>query len=169
MINNVVCTASVGCRIDLRTLTKKTVNIIYDPSRYSGVQWKHPKIGGHCNVFSTGKIMVNGKATSIFEAKQRLRRYARLIQRLGWIVTLSTIEVVTISASFKVEGPVDLHKVVRYYHGHYEPELFPAAMFTQGTIHFTCFHSGSVLMTGIKDTQQLYDICLPELIELPLL
>lgn len=169
MINNVVCTANVGCQIDLRTLVNKTTNIIYDPSSYSGARWKHSKIGGHCNVFSTGKVMVNGKVNSIFEAKLRLRRYARLIQRLGWTVTLSEIEVITISASFKVEGSVDLYKVVRYYNGHYEPELFPAAMFTKDTIHFTCFHSGSVLMTGIKTTQQLYDTCMPVLIELPLL
>ena len=169
MINNVVCKAHLNCPIDLRTLTLKTAYITYDPSRYSGAQWKHPKIGGHCMVFSTGKIMVNGKVSSISEAKRRLRRYARLIQRLGWTVTLSTIETVTVSASFKTEGPLDLNRVVRYYGGQYEPELFPAAMFKKESVHFTCFHSGSVLMTGIKRNKQLYSTCMPVLIELPLL
>ena len=168
MITNVVCVANVNCIIDLRTLVRKTANIIYDPSKYSGAQWKHPKIGGHCMVFHTGKLTVNGKVNNVREAKLRLRRYVRLIQRFGWKVTLTKIEVVTISASFKVEGPLDLRNVVRYYGGRYEPELFPAAMFHKDTVHFTCFHTGSVLMTGIKNTKQLRDICIPVLIELPL-
>lgn len=120
-------------------------------------------------VFSTGKLTVNGKSKSIAEAKLRVRRYARLIQRLGWPVTLNSIDVVTVSASFKTEGPLDLYKVARYYNGHYDPELFPAAMFTKDDVHFTCFHTGSTLMTGIKRLKQLYDICIPTLIELPLL
>ena len=79
------------------------------------------------------------------------------------------IKVITISASFIVDGPLDLYKVVRYYDGHYEPELFPAAMFTKNSIHFTCFHTGSVLLTGIKRLKHLHDTCIPILIELPLL
>ena len=139
MINNVVCTANLNCSINLRTLVNKTVNVIYDPARYSGVRWRHPKIGGHCNVFSTGKLNVNGKVKTIKEATRRLRRYARLIQRLGWSVSLSNVKVVTISASFKVEGPLDLHRVAIHYEGRYDAELFPAVMFTKNSIHYTCF------------------------------
>ena len=169
MITNVVCQANLNCVVDLRTLANKTVNVIYDPSRYSGVRWTHRKIGGYCNVFSTGKIMTNGKANSVKDGKRRLRRYARLLQRYGWPVTLSRVNVVTASASFRAEGPVDLFQTVRYFGGSYEPELFPAAMFTKNNVHFTCFHTGSVLMTGIKNEKQLYDTCMPVLLELPLL
>jgi len=169
MITNVVCTADLNCAIDLRQLANTTYNVIYDPKRYTGVRWNHPKIGGHCTVFSSGKLIVNGRATSISEAKVRLRRYARYIQRLGWAVVLSDVKVVTISASFKTEGTLNLPNVVRYYGGQYEPEIFPAAMFAKDSIHFTCFHTGSVLMTGIKSNQQLFNTCIPILIELPLL
>lgn len=69
-----------------------------------------------------------------------------------------------------MEGPLDLFKVVRYYDGHYDSELFPAAMITKDAIHFTCFLTGSVLMmTGIRYTKQIQDVCMPVLIELPLL
>lgn len=110
MINNVVCTTSLNCDIDLRTLANKTINIIYDPARYSGAQWKHPKFGGHCMVFSTGKLTVNGNSKSIAEAKSRVRRYSRIIQRLVWPVTVNRIKVVTMSASFKMEEPLNLYK-----------------------------------------------------------
>ena len=82
---------------------------------------------------------------------------------------LTNVKVVTIAASFKTEGTLNLRNVVRYYGGQYEPELFPAAMFSKDFIHFTCFHTGSVLMTGIKSNQQLLNTCIPILIELPLL
>ena len=145
MITNVVCTGDTNCDINLKTLVTKTVNIIYDPSRYLGAQWKHPKIGGHCMVFSTGKLFVNGRVSSISDAKRRVRRYARQLQRLGWQVRLSKIRVVTISASFKLDSAIHLGKVCSVYSGSYEPELFPAVMFKFDGIHFTCFQTGAVL------------------------
>lgn len=120
-------------------------------------------------LFPNSKMIVNGKARSLKEAKRRVRRYARVLQRMGWHVQLKHIQVQTISASFKVEGPFNLSNIVRYYGGNYEPELFPAAMFTKDAIHFTCFQSGAILMTGIKREIQIYDTCIPVLIELPLL
>ena len=169
MINNVVVCTDLQCDIDLRQLTLRCSSIIYNPKTFPSVQWKHPKIGGHCMVFRNGKMIVNGKVKSVKEAKRRLRQYARLLQVFGWTFQLRRINVKTISASYKVEGPVDLTHIVRYYRGSYEPERFPAAMFQKDCIHFTCFHSGTVLMTGIKDENQLRTICMSVLIELPLL
>lgn len=120
-------------------------------------------------VFDNGKLMVNGKVESVQEAKQRVRQYARLIQNMGWKISFNRIEIPTISAFFKVDGPVDILKVVQYYNGSYEAEIFPAAMFVKDSIHFTCFHSGAVLMTGIKHDQQFYTTVIPTLLEIPLL
>ena len=169
MITNVVCTADMNCDINLNTLVNKTMNIIYDPARFSGAQWKHPKIGGHCMVFSTGKMMVNGRIRSIIDAKRRLRRYARMLQRLGWPVRLSGVRVATVSASFKLNSFPHLTNVCRFYSGSYDPELFPAVMFTKNSIHFTCFQSGAVLMTGIKRCSQIREVCMPILLEIPFL
>ncbi len=46
---------------------------------------------------------------------------------------------------------------------------FPAAMFRKETVHFTCFHTGSVLITGIKSELLLDDVVVPTLLELELL
>lgn len=100
-----------------------------------------------------------------------MRRYAHVLQKMGWHVQLNRIDVQMISASLKVEGPLEMPNIVKYYRGNYEPEQFPAAMFVRDSVHFTCFHSGTVLMAGIKERKkkQLYDVCIPILIELPLL
>ena len=169
MITNVVCTADLNTHIDLRTAVNKCINVVYDPSSFSGLRWNHPEIGGHCALFSNGKLMVNGKARSVRAAKLTVRRYARAIQRMGWPVKMTRVNVCTISAFFRLKQPLDLTKVVHHFSGRYEPELFPAAMFTKDSIHFTCFHSGSVVMTGIKRENQLYAVCMPVLIELYIL
>lgn len=169
MITNIVCNADLQCPIDLKLLTLRCGNITYNPQNFSAAIWRHKRIGGTCMVFDNGKIMVNGKVNSTKEAKQRLRRYARLIQKLGWKIYLKQIVISTISAFFKLDGPVDVLKLVPYYNGAYESELFPAAMFVKDSIHFTCFHTGSVLMTGIKHEQQFYTTVIPVLLEIPLL
>ena len=120
-------------------------------------------------VFENGKLMVNGKVTSVKQAKHRVRRYARLLQKMGWNVTLTRIMISTISASFKLEGPLNVNSVVHHYNASYDAELFPAAMFVKDNVHFTCFYTGSLLMTGIKSEKQLYDIVIPTIIELSLL
>ncbi len=117
-------------------------------------------------LFSNGKIMVNGKVKSTREAKLRVRRYARIVQKMGFNVTLTDIRISTISAFHKIDGELDLTKIVQRYGGNYDPELFPAAIFVKEAVTFTCFHTGSVIMTGIKKNKQFYDVVVPTLIEL---
>lgn len=65
---NIVLYTNLQCDIDLKELALRVTNIVYDPKTFSGLQWKIKKIGGHCMVFHTGKLIVNGKASSIKEA-----------------------------------------------------------------------------------------------------
>lgn len=90
-------------------------------------------------LFPNGKMVVNGKASSVQEAKRRVRRYTRISQKMGWNVHLKGTDVQMISGSFKVEGPLDLTNIVKYYRGSYEPKQFPAVMFVQDSGHFFAF------------------------------
>jgi hypothetical protein len=81
MYTNIVCTADLGCTIDLRGLTMTNRNIRYNPQIFSGAIWNHPRIGGCCLVFANGKMCINGKAKTPIEARKRVRRYARLVQK----------------------------------------------------------------------------------------
>ena len=117
-------------------------------------------------VFKNGKVMVYGKIDSIREAKLRVRRYARRLQKFGWPVTLKRIVISTISAVYKFDSPLNVYELIEQYGGSYDTERFPAAMFVKDTIHFTCFHSGAVLMTGIKTERQFYNTIIPTLLEM---
>jgi TATA-box binding protein (TBP) (component of TFIID and TFIIIB) len=119
-------------------------------------------------VFANGKMMVNGNAKTPAEARKRVRRYARLVRKRGWSVTLKAIKIVTMSASYRTDEPLSMNVLVRDMQATYDPELFAAAMFKRGGVHFTCFHNGKILVTGIRNERMMEDVVMPTLIELEL-
>lgn len=158
---NVVVQADLGCSFDLQYLSHRLINVRYQPTLFSGMIWQHRRIGGNCLVFSNGKINCSGAAISIQQGRQRLRRYARLLQRMGCDVQLLKIRIVTVSAVHQLSGKIDPTNLP--IHFSYEPELFPAVMFRRDDLHFTCHLSGKVIITGIKrdlDLETLWSVIL---------
>ena len=168
-VTNVVCTAELKCEIDLKSLVFVSRDVIYNPRKTHSLVWRHKKIGGCCMLSKFGKMTCNGAASSIGEAKKRVRCYAQLVQKAGYPIHLTTIQVVTMSAVYTLSQSLDLRRLTREMNGLYEPELFPALMFKRNGIHFNCFGSGKVVMTGIKNKSELKNIVLATIIELELL
>ena len=166
LITNSVYSANLGCVIDLRKLCYRITNARYDPGRFPGLIWQHRHIGGNCLVFSSGVINCNGKVSCVKEGRQRLRRYARRLQQLGFPVCLTNVKCITISASHALSTALDLQQLATERSLVYEPELFPAANFKVDGINFCCFHNGKVVMTGIKSMAQIDNVVYPTLIEL---
>ena len=79
-------------------------------------------------------------------------------------MTLSQVRVLTASVSHRLDGRVTLERIP--YDFRYEPELFPAVMFTRKGIHFTLHFSGALLITGIKTSRDLQNVIYPTLLEL---
>ena len=168
-ITNIVYTANVGCSLDLRKLCYRLSNTRYDPRRFPGLIWQHKRIGGNCLVFANGVINCNGKTTSVQEGCQRVRKYARCLQRLGFPVKLKDVKCVTISASHTLSDTLDLEHMAKDRPSvAYEPELFPAANFKVEGVNFCCFHTGKVVITGLKSLKQMDTVVYPALIELEL-
>ena len=147
-LTNVVVQANLACSIDLRALIYRLSNARYDPRSFSGLIWQHRKIGGNCLLFSNGTINCNGKCLSIQEARRRLRRYARVLQRMGYAVRLTQIRIVTASAVHQLSGRIDPRKLPMDFS--YEPEIFPAVMFRRNGVHYICHLSGKLMITGLK-------------------
>ena len=164
-VTNVVCMAHLKCEIDLKHLVSISRDVSYNPRKHNCLIWRHKKIGGCCMVSKQGRMMCNGAASSIPEAKKRVRRYARLIQKANYPVCLTKIQVVTISAVHTFSKSLDLRRLTREMEGQYEPELFPALMFKRNGIHFNCFRTGKMVMTGIKNLEDVY----PTIMEMELM
>ncbi len=165
---NVVCSADLRCSLPLKQVCYQLLNVRYDPARFPGLIWQHKRIGGNCFIFSNGKIQCQGKASHLQEGIQRLRRYARSLQRLGYAVTLNNVRVTTATMFHTLSAPLDLKLLVQERQLIYEPELFPAANFKVENVTFSCFLNGKVIITGIKKTRDIDDVVMPTLIELEL-
>lgn len=156
----------MNCVINLKQLTTKLVNVRYDPLKCPGVIFQHRKIGGNCLIFSNGKINCNGACDRFDTGLKRLRRYARYIQRIGYDVVLTNVQLVTAYAFHKLSSRLDVNSISPALNFSYDTELFPAVMMRRNDIHFTCHLSGSVLITGIKRPKDLDDIVYPTIVEI---
>ena len=167
-ITNVVYGAHLDCTVDLNALCQCLWNCRYDPKLFPGLIWQHRVIGGNCLIFANGVINCNGRASSFEEGRQRLRGYARRLQILGCQVRLKDVKIITASASHTLIGALDLYRLARDRTLLYEPELFPAVNFKMKGINFCCFHTGKVVITGIRGSSQIDGVVYPTLIELEL-
>lgn len=101
-LTNALYTVDFGCGIDLRKLNLSSGHTVYDPSKIVGDVWKHPVIGGCCLVFSSGKLSVVGKESSLADGMIRAHSCTRLIQRKGFLVGVLRLKLVTVLAFFGV-------------------------------------------------------------------
>jgi TATA-box binding protein (TBP) (component of TFIID and TFIIIB) len=156
-VTNVVVKTDLKCGLNLLYVVKHVANAIYNPCKYSGMIWKHKKIKSKCFLFHTGSIMCMGN-DSIYRAKQDIRKYARLITKLGYKVDIGHIRTITRSAVATLSGRLDCRQVCIFLNGFYDPELFNAIMVRKEYAHFTCFLSGKIIMTGVKSLKKVHNL-----------
>ncbi len=167
-IVNIVFTAEMGCPLDLRHITNSTVNIIYRPKRPNAAIWKHRRIKSTCLLYASGKIVCTG-SKSVAEGRKDIRQYARMLQKMDYNIRVKNISVRNCTAIHSLLGTLNLPNLVTGLDARYEPELFPAAMLKREGVHYTCFHTGKILITGFKSTETLDEVIYPTLLELELL
>jgi len=165
-LTNIVVQTDLRCSLDLPYIARCVSNIQYDPGKFTGAVWRN-RIGGNLLVFHTGKLVCNGNKT-LLQARQRVRKYCRILQKLGFPVKLTRIDVVTISAVHKLSARLCFKEVCDWLGAEYDPEILNAAILKKNKINFNCFQSGSVVITGIKRSRDLDEIVYPTLIELEL-
>lgn len=94
MINNVVCSFSVKCHLNLREIALNGVNVEF--RRENGmVTMKLRRPYTTASIWSSGRITCTG-ATSEDQAKIAARRYARALQKLGFQVRFRNFRVVNV-------------------------------------------------------------------------
>lgn len=94
MINNVVCSFSVKCHLNLRQIALNGVNVEF--RRENGmVTMKLRRPYTTASIWSSGRVTCTG-ATSEEQAKVAARRYARALQKLGFKVRFQNFRVVNV-------------------------------------------------------------------------
>lgn len=140
-INNIVSRVDLGCKLDLKHISRNGMNCIYQ-EKFRKVVMRLRKPKATALIFSTGKMLCLGSKLKSLSVKAS-RRIARMIQKLGYPVEFNNFTVVNIIASCKLNFGLNLENLAPLIEdAFYEPEIFPG--FTTGP--FTCFVSGKVIL-----------------------
>jgi transcription initiation factor TFIID TATA-box-binding protein len=110
-------------------------------------------------IFASGKMVVTG-AKSEDDSKLASRKYARIIQKLGFNAKFTDFKIQNIVGSCDVKFPIRLEGLASRHvnFSSYEPELFPGLIYRmiKPKIVLLIFVSGKIVLTGAKVREEIY-------------
>jgi len=158
-IENVVASATIDQKLDLKDITKKFPDVEWNPDQFPGAVFrlKNPKTA--TLLFSSGKMVCTGSKSEDMARKavkmvvQNLRKGKIKIKKEA-VVTIQNIV-----ASINLGGKVHLEQAARTLpRSMYEPEQFPGLihrMLDPKTV-ILIFSSGKLVCTGGKTEKDVY-------------
>ena len=82
---NIVSTVNLGCKLDLKKIALHARNAEYNPKRFAAVIMRIREPRTTALIFSSGKMVCTG-AKSEEDSRLAARKYARIVQKLGFAV-----------------------------------------------------------------------------------
>ena len=162
-IRNIIATAELQCRLDLKDIILRVPKAKYNPARFSGLTMriKHPKVTAH--LFSNGKMVCLGTKSEM-ELDAAAHVFTRLLTYLGYDLLGIRFTIKNMVTSCSIGFKLSLETMVDSYGGIFEPEIYPALYKRVNNITFIVFHTGKVIATGGKTKKQIdeaYNIMYP--------
>ena len=159
-LQNIVSTVNLGCQLDLKAIAMRARNAEFNPRRFSAVVMRIRDPKTTALIFHSGKMVVTG-ARSEELSRLAARKYARIIQKLGFAVSFLDFTVQNMVGTADVRFPVLLDGLARDHEdfSSYEPELFPGLIYRMVSpkVVLLIFVSGKVVMTGAKNRDHIYE------------
>lgn len=87
-LQNIVSTVNLGCKLDLKRIALHARNAEYNPKRFAAVIMRIREPRTTALIFSSGKMVCTG-AKSEDMSRLAARKYARIVQKLGFEVSLA--------------------------------------------------------------------------------
>ncbi len=158
-IENVVASATIEQRLDLKDITKKFPDVEWHPERFPGAVFriKNPKTA--TLLFRTGKMICTGSKSEKMARKAVKTVVQKLRKGKIKIKKEATVTIQNIVASINLGGKIHLEQAARTLpRSMYEPEQFP------GLIHrvldpktvILIFSTGKLVCTGGKTEMDVY-------------
>lgn len=131
--------------VDLQELSSKLDKCTYAKIPFHSIQWS--RYEGNCQIFNSGKIVCHGTNLSL---------YLDHLRTLGYEVRGNTERLVVKSAAHKLAGKVDYYSLcVQIPDLEWHPELFHAPILKRNGISYIIYHTGNVVVTGLKTEEDL--------------
>jgi len=159
-IENVVASATLNQRIDLKAVVKGNPTVEYRPETFPGLVFRIKRPKSAILIFRTGKMVCTG-AKSEKEAKRAVRTVVRELKKSGIIIPgKAEIKVVNMVASANLSGRIELEESA-YVLGRtmYEPEQFPGLIYRmdEPKVVILLFASGKLVCTGATKEEDVYE------------
>ncbi|KFQ82932.1 TATA-box-binding protein [Phaethon lepturus] len=164
-LQNIVSTVNLGCKLDLKTIALRARNAEYNPKRFAAVIMRIREPRTTALIFSSGKMVCTG-AKSEEQSRLAARKYARVVQKLGFPAKFLDFKIQNMVGSCDVKFPIRLEgclqaclNTVTLFSYSYEPELFPGLIYRmiKPRIVLLIFVSGKVVLTGAKVRAEIYE------------
>jgi len=159
-IQNVVATANLNQKIDLNAVVRGYPGVSYRPEVFPGLVFRLKRPKTAALIFSTGKMVCTG-AKSEKDSRSAITKVVKELKKGGIIILgKPSVKVENIVASVILGGKVDLEKTsVMLRRTMYEPEQFPGLIYRmdEPKVVILVFASGSLVVTGAKKEQEVYD------------
>ncbi|XP_059070086.1 TATA-box-binding protein 2 isoform X2 [Cryptomeria japonica] len=145
ILQNLVSTVNMGCKLDLKEIALHARNAEYNPKRFAAVIMRIREPKTTALIFASGKMVCTG-AKCEQNSKLAARKYARIIQKLGFPAQFKEFKIQNVVASCDVKFPIRLEGLA-FSHGH----------FSSPKIVLLVFVSGKIVLTGAKVRDQIYE------------
>ncbi len=158
-IENVVASATIDQKLDLKDIQKKFPDVEWNPEQFPGAVFrlKTPKTA--TLLFSTGKMVCTGSKSEEM-ARKAVKTVVQKLRKGGIkIKKEASVTIQNIVASINLGGKVHLEEAARTLpRSMYEPEQFPGLihrMLDPKTV-ILIFSSGKLVCTGGKTEKDVY-------------
>ena len=136
-LQNLVASIHVDCRLDLKTIALHSRNAEYNPKRFSAcvMRLRDPK--STALIFASGKLVVTG-VKSEADARLGARKFARILQKLGFNAKFCNFKIHNVVASVDARFPVHIARMQAVHHAFssYEPGTYHG--YPESTTGYIC-------------------------------
>ena len=129
-ITHTVMSCELGCNIDMLHVFLNSRDIVYKKTPFDVLTWHHKKIRCTCLLYRNGKMICHGN-------KSQMRKYARVVQKLGYPVCVRDVKIITQSAVYQLKNDVNYSKIAKLPGAIYEPEIFHALGIKKCGLYFS--------------------------------
>lgn len=157
-LQNCVATVDLYTNLDLTKINARTRNSEYNPGRFNGIIMRLREPRSTALIFKSGKIVCTG-ARNEHDALLASKKFARIIQKLGFNIQFANFKVQNLVATCDLRFPIKLENL-NHLHGQfssYEPELFPGLIYRmiKPRLVLLIFVNGKIVFTGAKSREEI--------------
>jgi transcription initiation factor TFIID TATA-box-binding protein len=159
-IQNVVASATLNQKFDLKAIVKGNPSVEYRPKTFPGLVFRLRRPKTAILIFNSGKMVCTG-AKSEKEAKRAVKKVVRELKKIGIIIPgKPEIKIVNIVASANLFGKIELEEsAFTLGKTMYEPEQFPGLIYRmdEPKVVILLFASGKLVCTGATKEDDVHE------------